>query len=126
MRHTRFVVATLMLLAVATAAAARSPRAELVGLRLGMPEEKAQAMLTKLGTRATERAREREAEEQESWSLRRGPWGYVAFGVEDGRVRWVTAFARREGPRVRYRDLGSLAECQRTGTYFFTWRVPAR
>src|SRR5256885_1720929 len=126
MRPTRSVLATLVLLAFASPAAARPPRADLVGLRLGMPEEQAQALLSKQGTRTAEHAQEREEEEHESWSLRRGPWGYVAFGVDEGRVRWVTAFARREGPKVRYRDLGSLADCKRTGTYFFTWSVPAR
>jgi len=126
MKPTRIWPATILLLAWATAAAARPPRAELVGLRLGMPEGEAQARLAKLGTRTAEKPLERESEEQESWSLRHGPWGYVSFGVEAGRVLWVTAFGRREGPRVRYRDLGSLAECRRSGTYFFTWKVPPR
>jgi len=123
----RNVIGSLLLTVLTvlpTAALAKPPRAELAGVRLGMAEADAQARLSKLGKRTSEKDREREEDEQESWSLSSGPWGYVTFGVEEGRVSWVTVFARREGPHVLYRDLGSIAEARRTGTYFFTWTVP--
>ena len=125
MRPTILALALATSLAFAAAADARPPRAELVGIRLGMSEEEAHEHLSKLGKQAQEK-NEREEEEQESWSLDRGPWGYVALGVEEERVRWVTVFARRGGPAVRYRDLGSLEGSRRSGTYFLTWSVPAR
>ena len=119
------LLSATLLLTLATASPTRMPRPELAGLRLGMTEEAAHESLEKRGTKSQEKLQEGEADEQESWSLQRGPWGYVAFGVEDERVSWVTAFARRDGPRIRYRDLGSLARSQRTGNYFVTWKVPA-
>ena len=125
MRHACLFLALAALVVLASTANARPPRAELVGIRLGMSEEEAHAQLSKQGKRAEEK-HEREEGEQESWSMDRGPWGYVALGVEDDRVRWVSAFARRDGPRVRFRDLGSVEESRRSGTYFFTWKVPAR
>ena len=125
MRTATLALGTTLLITLATAAPARMPRAELAGLRLGMSEEAAQESLAKRGTKAQENPRERERDEQESWALRQGPWGYVSFGIEDDRVSWVTAFARRAGPRIRYRDLGPLSRSRRTGNYFFTWKVPA-
>jgi hypothetical protein len=91
-----------------------------------MPEEEAREHLARIGTLSPGPAHEKESEEQGTWTLRRGPWVYVALGLQDERVAWVTAFARPEGRRVRYRDIGSLDECQRTGAYFFIWRVPAQ
>src|SRR5262249_11438971 len=106
MRHITLTLTSIMLLTLASTAAAKPPRSDLAGLRLGMPEGAAQEMLEKRGTKQGEKEREGEREEQESWRLERGPWGYVAFGVDAGRVIWVTAFARETGPRIRYAELG--------------------
>ena len=122
---TAFLCALLFLL-VPGVSAAKPPRAELLGISLGMPEDEAHERLVRIGTLSPGPTHERESEAQASWTLRAGPWAYVALGLHDNQVAWVTAFARPKGHRVRYRDLGSLAECQRSGAYFFIWRVPAR
>ena len=125
MRPATCVLTAMLLAAFAGAAFAKPPRAELAGLRLGMSEEEAHERLARLGTRNPAGEAGGENEGQESWALKRGPWGYVALSIKDDRVAWVSVFARKEGPRIRYRDLGTLAEARRTGAYFFTWRVPA-
>ena len=125
MRTVTLAVTAVLLLLAAPMASAKPPRAELAGLRLGMSDEAAHETLAKHGSPLRDSGHERESEEHETWSLKRGPWGYVSFGVVEEHVSWVTAFARRGGPRLRYRDLGSLDECRRTGTYFFIWKVPA-
>ena len=125
MRIPVLVLIVVLLLTFIATASARPPRPELVGLRLGMSEEQAHETLAHRGKPLHGNGEESEHGRQESWSLDHGPWGYVAFGLDAERVRWVTAFARRTGPRIRYRDIGSLAECKRTGAYFLTWRVPA-
>lgn len=122
---TRIAGTAVLLILAATLAWAKPPRAELAGLRLGMTDDAAHAALAKRGAPIREHGHERESEEHETWSLARGPWSYVSFGVVDERVSWVTAFARTGGQRLRYRDLGSLDACRRTGTYFFIWKVPA-
>src|SRR5436190_10867110 len=126
MRTVTAILAAAMLMTLAAGAESRSPRAELAGIRLGMTEEAARERLAKQGAPASGARAKREEDEQETWSLRRGPWGYVTLGLAGGKVHWVTAFARRNGPRVRYRDLGSLDESRRTGTYLYIWRVPTR
>ncbi len=118
------LVVILLLSSIATASAA-PPRAELAGLRLGMSEEQARETLARHGKPLRGKGEESERGEQESWSLDRGPWAFVAFGIDGERLRWITAFARRAGPHIRYRDIGSLADSKRSGFYFFTWKVPA-
>lgn len=125
MRNPVPALIVLMLFAFVGTASAHPPRPDLAGLRLGMSNEQASETLARRGKPLHGNGEESERGVQESWSLERGPWAYVAFGVDGGRVRWVTAFARRTGPRIRYRDIGSLADCQRSGFYFFTWKVPA-
>jgi len=125
MRPVTIGLALATLLAIATVAWARPPAAELAGVRIGMREDRAHAVLAKRGTRGAERAERDREEEQETWTLRSGPWAYVTFGVSDARVHWITAFARPAGPRVRYRDLGPLPTARRSGRYYVMWQVPA-
>ena len=114
-----------LLLLAAAQAKIRMPKPELAGIKLGMEAEEARERLGKHGTPAQSKEQEHEGEEQQSWSMKRGPWGFVALGIAGERVHWVTAFARPTGPRTRYRDVGPIDLAQRTGTYFFIWRVPA-
>lgn len=114
-----------LLLLAAAPARTRLPKPELAGIKLGMEAEEARERLGKQGAPAQSKEQEHEGGEQQSWSMKRGPWGYVALGFAGERVHWVTAFARPGGPRIRYRDLGPVDMAQRTGTYFFIWRVPA-
>ena len=125
MRSWSFTCSAILLMLLAIPAVAKPPRAELAGIKLGMSEETAHESLEKRGTKQSEKEKEGERDEQESWQLKRGPWGYVAFGVASGRVGWVTAFAREDGPRIRYADIGSLAGSHRSGTYYVKWKVPA-
>ena len=47
----------------------------------------------------------------------------------DNRVRYVTAIARTDGPRIRYREVADLKSAQRSitpGNHKFTWEVEGR
>src|SRR5260221_323822 len=90
MRSWSFTCSAILLLAIP--AVAKPPRAELAGIKLGMSEETAHESLEKRGTKQSEKEKEGERDEQESWQLKRGPWGYVAVSVASRRVSWVSAF----------------------------------
>jgi hypothetical protein len=104
------------------------PRAEVLGVRLGMEEEEAHERLEKVGRREEE-GEEREAE-QEVWILgRESRFAYllVRFNREE-RVSLVTAVVR-EGRRMMYSEVASLKNARRTTdgrNYTYTWRVPPR
>jgi len=125
MRLAVLSLASLALFTLAPVASARGPVSELAGVRVGMPEDRAHAALARHGTRGQERAEREREDEQETWTLRGGPWATLAFGVSDARVRWVTAFARTSGPRVRFRDVGPVAAGHRSGRYYVRWQVAA-
>jgi hypothetical protein len=125
MRHAFLILPTLLLLLAAAPSKTRMPKPELAGIKLGMEADAARGQLAKHGTAAASKEQEHEGGEQQSWAMKKGPWGYVALGFQGERVHWITAFARQEGPRIRYRDVGPVDLAQRTGTYFFIWRVPA-
>ncbi len=112
----------------ASARPTRAPRTDLAGVRPGQSEDAAHAQLERRGATTTGEREEHDRDERhETWTFRRGgPWGYVALGLgEDGRVRWVTAFARPTGrSRTRYDEIGPLDRAQRTGNVVYLWRVP--
>lgn len=120
--HPLHLVAVAMLLLAGTAFA-RSPRAELAGLRLGMTEEAVHEKLRSAGTLMPESRLEKEREEQQSWKLSHGPYGFLALGYDDERVAWITAFVREDGPPIRYADVGPLDSCERPGNFQCVWKV---
>ncbi len=111
------------LLALASPLTARPPRPELAGIRLGMSEAAVHEKLASGGALVPESRFEREREEHETWKMARGPYGFVALGFAGDRVSWVTAFARAQGPVIRFRDVGTLAECERPGNWQCIWKV---
>ncbi len=131
MRSTLVQALVVSWLAVSAASAkpARVPRADLAGIRPGMSEDAVHAQLARRGgASATDRDEREGNERRETWTFRRGPWGYVALAFGNGdAVRWVTAFARPTGrSRVRYDEIGPMDQAQRTGNVVYLWRVPPR
>ncbi len=118
----RRVVPILMLVALSLPAAAVPaglPQHSLLGIELGMPDHLVRARLSRLGEPVAGAERRKQ-----SWRLRSGPYGYVAVRYDsEWRVKWVSAFARREGRRLRYRDIGDPARASRLGYYIYTWEV---
>lgn len=115
----------LLLVCVLTTGAAVKPRPEILGVSLGMMRDDARARLRSLGTLERE-----ERKRQEVWAVKDARVSHLLVGYDaELRVRYVTALARANGPRIRYQDVGDVKSAHRTDTHGnlkFTWEVPAR
>jgi hypothetical protein len=120
-------VATLLLLAaLPVLAKSAMPKNELAGIRLGMSEEQVKEKLSRTGTVAPEKGGDRDEGDQQTWSFKSGPYGFVSIGYNDDRANWVTAFVREHGKPVRFSDIGPLAAAQPSGSRQWIWNVAAR
>lgn len=112
------------LVAVAGAAQAKV-RPEIMGISLEMSRETAQARLKAIGQLEKE-----DRKRQEVWAIKDPRVSHLLVGYDaEYRVRYVTAIARTDGPRIRYAEVADLKTAQRLnnqGNYRFTWEVPAR
>jgi len=110
---------------VLASAAPSKPRPEIMGIVLGMSRDSAQARLKSIGNLEKE-ARKR----QEVWAIKDPRVSHLLVGYDaDDRVRYVTAIARADGPRIRYDEVADVKTAQRVnnqGNYKFTWEVAAR
>lgn len=120
----RSVATGIALLLLATGAA-RTARTEFAGIRVGMSEEQVGERLAHVATKRPDPPNERERDESQSWAFRRGPYGFIALGYTNQRVRWLSIFLREKGPRMRYSDIGPLASCERPGNFQCVWKVDA-
>ena len=107
------------------AAAAVKPRPQIMGVALGMTRDAARARLQSLGKLERE-----ERKRQEVWALKDARISHLLVGYDnDYRVRYVTAVARADGPRIRYDEVADLKSAERAntqGNLKFTWQIPAR
>jgi hypothetical protein len=122
------VIALCLLLAVsgfAESAVAKQPRPEIMGVRLGMSRQEAHARLKKKGSLEKE-----ERKRQEVWAIRDRRVSHLLVGFDpDFRVRYVTAIARPNAPRISYSEVADVKLAQQKnnqGNYKFTWEVAAR
>src|SRR5678816_4897137 len=67
---------------------------------------------------------------QEVWAVKDVRISHLLVGYDaDNRVRYVTAIARTDGPRIRYQDVADMKSAQQShvqGNHKFTWEVAAR
>lgn len=118
----RTVSLALLLLLLATLAAARTPAPEIRGIRLGMKYANAHARLTKL-------AHFKSVDEgQEVWTLNDDKYyQYAIVGFDrDRKVRYVTVLARPDGQPVNYEQIGDITTAARTGqtgNLRYTWKL---
>ncbi len=99
--------------------AAKRPAPDLFRIRLGMDDRQARQRLLEIGKPLTPLERPKQ-----TWSLHGRRYGSLTIRFDsDWRVMWMTAFAR-PGARVRYGDIGDLAQAHRSGTYVYTWTLP--
>jgi len=116
----RALVPALLLSLAVPALAARLPNGVL-GLRPGMTDHEVRERLEKIG-----RAVRGEDMAKQTWKLRDARYEYLVLRYDaDWKLQWATLFARANGRRVRYRDIGDLSLASHTGQHFFTWTVPA-
>lgn len=113
-----------LLLLPSASVIAKEPQADILGVRLGMTEEDAHRRLLKVGSPDTSQA---ESDEAPLWKLRDRRFAslLVHFG-RDGRVEWVTAYAREGGRRLRYGDVADTSLARHTGFHIYTWTVAGK
>lgn len=120
-----FGLSLLMMAAFTNAAAA--PRSEVLGLRLEMSKEAVHQRLAKTG-----RFEREERGRQEVWTLLNDPQFASLFVGYDReyKVRYITVVARKDGRRMRYRDVASLKDARfenAGGVYTrYLWEVKSK
>jgi len=112
-------------LAGLASAAQAKVKPEIMGISLEMGREAAQARLKALGQLEKE-----DRKRQEVWAVKDPRISHLLVGYDgENRVRYVTAIARTDGPRIRYQEIAKLKSAQRSnyqGNYRFTWEIPER
>ncbi|HEY0367462.1 MAG TPA: hypothetical protein VGC73_13410 [Pyrinomonadaceae bacterium] len=115
----------LLVMSVLVSAAPARPRPEIMGISLDMKRDEALVRLKSIGSLEKE-ARQR----QEVWAIKDVRISHLLVGYDaDNRVRYVTAIARTDGPRIRYHEVADLKSAQRsdtTGNHKFTWEIEER
>lgn len=115
----------LVISSISVSAAAAQPRPEIMGISLDMKRDDARARLQSLGKLEKEQRKR-----QEVWAVKDSRISHLLVGYDaDYRVRYVTAIARTDGPRIRYQDLADLKSAQHSitpGNHKLTWEVAAR
>lgn len=124
-------IATLCLLsllfAAGVSAAARSPRRDIMGIRINMSKKAAHNVLQKIGQLQRE-----ERKRQEIWEVRDDYFTHIIVGFDtEMRVRFVTAVAREEGQRMRYSDVADISKARQAGNvtvnnYHYVWELAAQ
>src|SRR5438128_1315384 len=120
------LAAALLFVALTANAKTSLPKGELAGIRLVMSEEQVKEKLARAGTMAPEKGGDRDEGDQQTWSLARGPYGFVSIGYQDDRAAWVTAFVREHGKPVHFVDVGPRRTAERPGNWQWIWNVPAQ
>jgi hypothetical protein len=115
----------LLVISVLVSAAPARPRPEIMGISLDMKRDAALTRLKSIGSLEKE-ARKR----QEVWAVKDARISHLLVGYDpEDRVRYVTAIARTDGPRIRYQEVADLKSAQRNdtqGNHKFTWEIEER
>jgi len=115
----------LLVIGVLVSVAAARPRPEIMGISLDMKRDDAVARLKSIGNLERE-TRKR----QEVWAVKDVRISHLLVGYDaDNRVRYVTAIARPDGPRIRYQEVADMKSAQRSvtpGHQKFTWEIEGR
>src|ERR1044072_6430563 len=115
----------LLVIGALVSVAAARPRPEIMGISLDMERDAAVARLKSIGNLEKE-TRKR----QEIWAVKDVRISHLLVGYDaENRVRYVTAVARTDGPRIRYQEIADLKSAQRSiapGNHKFTWEIEGR
>ena len=115
----------LLVIGVLVSAAPARPRPEIMGISLEMSRDDARARLKSLGSLEKE-----DRKRQEVWAVKDVRISHLLVGYDaENRVRYVTAIARPDGPRIRYQEVADLKSAQRSitpGNHKFTWEIEGR
>jgi hypothetical protein len=120
----RIIILCLLMVGGVVAAQARV-KPEIMGVALEMSREAALARLKSIGQLEKE-----DRKRQEVWAIKDPRISHLLVGYDaDYRVRYVTAIARTNGPRMRYQEIADVKTARRLnsqGNYRFTWEIPER
>jgi hypothetical protein len=120
-----FSLPLLLVIGVLVSVAAARPRPEIMGISLDMKHDDAVARLKSIGSLEKEQGKR-----QEVWTLKDARISHLLVGYDgENRVRYVTAIARTDGPRIRYQEVADLKSAQRSntqGNQRFTWEIEER
>jgi len=112
-------------MSVLVSAVPARPRPEIMGISLDMKRDEALVRLKSIGSLEKE-ARKR----QEVWAIKDARISHLLVGYDaDNHVRYVTAIARTDGPRIRYHEVADLKSARRSdtsGNHKFTWEIEER
>lgn len=103
------------------------PKAEIVGIKVGMKREEALKRLEKIGSKERD-----ERKGQEIWTLtdnRQYSHIIIAFERETDAVRFITAKAREGGVPVRYGDVLDVKKAKQVGAvnnYKYMLKIPSK
>lgn len=115
----------LLVISVLVSAAPARPRPEIMGISLDMKRDEALARLKSLGSLEKEARKQ-----QEVWAVKNTRISHLLVGYDaENRVRYVTAIARTDGPRIRYQEVADVKSAQRSltpGNHKFTWEIEER
>ena len=115
----------LLVIGILVSAAPARPRPEIMGISLEMSRDDARARLKSIGSLEKE-----DRKRQEVWAVKDSRISHLLVGYDaDYRVRYVTAIARTDGPKIRYQEIADLKSAQRAvvqGNHKFTWEIEAR
>lgn len=118
------ILCLLLSVGVSASAAPAKPRPEIMGVSLDMSRDAARARLKSIGSLERE-----ERKRQEVWAVKDARISHLLIGYDaEYRVRYVTAIARTDGPRIRYQEVADVKGAERTvnqGNHKFTWEVEA-
>jgi hypothetical protein len=96
-----------------------------MGISLEMNRDNARARLKSIGSLEKE-----DRKRQEVWAVKDSRISHLLVGYDaDNRVRYVTAIARTDGPKIRYQeiaDLKSAKSSHTSGNHKFTWEIEER
>ena len=112
----------MLVISILGSAAPARPRPEIMGISLDMKRDDVRARLQSIGSLEKE-ARKR----QEVWAVKDARISHLLVGYDaEYHVRYVTAIARTDGPRIRYQDVADVKSAQRSdtpGNHKFTWEI---
>ena len=115
----------LLVIGVLVSVAAARPRPEIMGVSLDMKRDDAVARLKSIGSLERETGKR-----QEVWAVKDVRISHLLVGYDaENRVRYVTAIARTDGPRIRYQEVADMKSAQRSvtpGNHKFTWEIEGR
>ena len=115
----------MLVIGVLVSAAPARPRPEIMGISLEMSRDDARARLKTIGSLEKE-----DRKRQEVWAVKDARISHLLVGYDaENRVRYVTAVARTDGPKIRYQEVADVKSAQRTvvqGNHKLTWEIEAQ